>query len=132
MISLNEFLEGAQSGEFNFGSNIHGTFDIDAHNGPVVVTSHNIEQFTYQSLEDAYNHYVRDEVTTYQYAMLIGEWYDDDTFHMDCPEFESAMQSLLPERESEESQVWSTPVEVTCSYSQRQTPVHFKNEVLTT
>jgi hypothetical protein len=120
MISLNEFLASAQSGEFNFGSNIHGTFDADAPDSPVVMTSHNIEQFTYQSLEDAYNHYVRDEVTTYQYAM-----------HMDCPEFESTMQRLLPERESEDSQVWSAPVEVTCSYSQRQTPVHFKNEVLT-
>ncbi|MBD80199.1 MAG: hypothetical protein CL840_14895 [Crocinitomicaceae bacterium] len=129
MQSLNEFLESAQGGEFNFGSNVHGFYDVNDPDGEITMISHNVEEFTYKCLEDVYRHYVKEESVTYRYSMLVGEWYDDDTFHTDCPDFEEPMKRLLPVRESDESEVWSDPVEVTCNYSNRITPVHFKGEI---
>lgn len=130
MQTLEEFLQHADGGDFHFGSNIHGFYDPHDPESKVTMISHSVEEFVYNSLEDIYRHYVKEEEVTYHYSMLLGEWYDDDTFHTDCPDFEEPMKRLLPVRANDESEVWSDPVEVTCNYTNRITPAHFKGEVL--
>ena len=43
MQSLNEFLESAQVGEFNFGSNVHGFYDVNDPDSEITMISHNVE-----------------------------------------------------------------------------------------
>jgi hypothetical protein len=129
---LQKFIADAQGGEFHFGSNIFGWFDPDTPNAPVYMKVHNVEEFTYASLTDCYNHYMLEQPTQYEYSTRLGEWLDDNTLDSDCPEFDEPLKRLLPERENDEAEIWSDPVAVSepATYSQRRTPVHFKGEVI--
>lgn len=116
---------GAKSGEFNFGSNCYGHYDVETQT--VDFDSHGEENFEYKSLRDFYNHYVLEMPVAYRYCALIGNNDEESgvvTFH----DPDDAKKLAGVDIELDGSDIFSDLVDIDAEfgYSQRQSKVIIK------